>query len=97
MTTFTHTPGPWHIATHGASDTGNMLIKPMPGMVVCEIEPLDEALANARLIAAAPELFEALKTINEWSRQHGTDFPYWVVDSAIMKVELGLSTADLPF
>ncbi|MBS0264881.1 MAG: hypothetical protein JSS02_23295 [Planctomycetes bacterium] len=55
-----HTPGPWFVDPYGASDTGHYLIKPIPGPVVCELDPLPEAAANAPLIAAAPELFQIL-------------------------------------
>lgn len=30
----------------------------------------DEVIANAKLIAAAPELLEALKAISEWDKRH---------------------------
>lgn len=60
----THTPGPWTSAgVHVAADHG-----PDAEMVpVCEASyrfvTLAEARANARLIAAAPELLQALKQV----------------------------------
>ena len=49
---------------------------------------VEAAEANAHLIAAAPELLEALKTVNEWSQSDdGADFPYWVVEPVIAKAE----------
>lgn len=65
-----HTPGPWH----------NLQGFNKEGLFVCEeIEPnicemtssrsIEETQANARLIAAAPELLEALKGMLEWSRR----------------------------
>ena len=59
----THTPGPWYVdSTHvrHAINTDNVHIAMAnigPGLTE------EEALANARLIAAAPELYDLL---NEW-------------------------------
>lgn len=55
-----HTPGEWIISEHNMS-TDNILIKPIGGQVVCEIDPVPNAMANARLISAAPDLLEALQ------------------------------------
>ena len=64
-----HTPGPWHVETIETADTveaiavrdGNY------GMFLAQIEPHAiehaDALANARLIAAAPELLAALEAL----------------------------------
>jgi len=62
-----HTPGPWEtdkVAVRSGGPNGRQIC-------LCEItvrgrpydETYDEAIANARLIAAAPDLLEALK---EW-------------------------------
>jgi len=51
--TATHTPGPW-VCEHGADDF--FFVAPVDG----EFDR-DQRDANARLIAAAPELLEALK------------------------------------
>ncbi len=48
-----HTPTPWHIDPYGAHDTGNILIKQIPGPVICEIEPFEEAQENADFIVRA--------------------------------------------
>jgi hypothetical protein len=53
-----HTPGPWR--TKLAVDV--IFIEPVSGEPVAEVEaPTDTDWANARLIAAAPELLEAAK------------------------------------
>lgn len=63
-----HTPGPWH---YGINRSGHsFLVKDPEGRLVCNMSwhhssrehyPLQaESEANARLIAAAPELLEAL-------------------------------------
>jgi hypothetical protein len=54
-----HTPGPWTYHADSGSSCAALIAT---GSFVCEfIEPPTEA--NARLIAAAPELLEALKSI----------------------------------
>ena len=68
MTTSTdkasHTPGPWEVA-------GSVIVLPnFPHDDICEVFneldhtvtiPMDQARANAHLIAAAPEMLEALE------------------------------------
>lgn len=58
-----HTPGPWRIGT--APPNGEQTIGTIRGMMVAVattgVGMEEETLANARLIAAAPELLEALK------------------------------------
>jgi hypothetical protein len=52
-----------------------------------EDECAPELVANALLIAAAPELLEALEMIDEWSKDSGEVYPYWIVDAAIAKAK----------
>lgn len=59
-----HTPGPWTAQPNGAIWVGDTLIS------VCAIAP-EEATANANLIAAAPDLLEALQLVVD---KIGTDF-----------------------
>lgn len=62
-----HTPGPWRVNKYGSIGAGEFGKKP----IVANVEPLygDDALlygdsaANARLIAAAPDLLDALKEL----------------------------------
>lgn len=75
-----HTPGPWtidsqvdergdgHVSIRGKPDS-----HPTIGKQICTINPyLDTRLngANARLIAAAPELLEALRDIAKKLNDH---------------------------
>jgi hypothetical protein len=73
MKTDNHTPGPWHLA-----ESPTFV---MDGIhCVCEIahpddfsDPSPNAKANARLIAAAPDLLEALEKIaSSDGSLHGT-------------------------
>jgi len=72
-----HTPGPWFIAAWAASDSAEITASSRAGMIgIAIVErgaddaptyPVDfEQIANARLIAAAPDLLEALKSAAEW-------------------------------
>lgn len=63
-----HTPGPWKIGTPGPNGcytvgTQGGLMTAMIAHSICEPDQVDTANANARLIAAAPELLEALEEI----------------------------------
>lgn len=62
-----HTPGPWEVTDNTADGYGQLVVGSMHGAVaICyTAEPGDpgmpsECEANARLIAAAPELLECL-------------------------------------
>ena len=61
MNTHTNTPGPWHVGKRG----GNPAIYGKDGTEVAEILHglTPEWRANARLIAAAPEMLEALQNL----------------------------------
>ena len=67
-----HTPGPWIrsksgntfqiVAGKDLNEEPNTLVANIPPIGYnCDYEPCDETKANARLIAAAPELLSALR------------------------------------
>ena len=61
-----HTPGPWIFYKASSSDRGeNYGIKASPPNYWV-IPPLNISPADARLIAAAPELLEALTVLSDW-------------------------------
>lgn len=70
-TAVSHTPGPWSVmAEEVLGAYGIATVVPATGSgVVCRVpgndKTPDERDANARLIAAAPELLEALKQIKD--------------------------------
>ena len=73
MTQFKGTPGPWRVSEkrgdlidirHENNEPGAMSLN--LAQVVARQSWLKEAEANARLIAAAPELLEALQMALEW-------------------------------
>lgn len=66
--TKSHTPGPWEVDDVLSSQASNAISAPTWGMLATVSKGTakddeKEALANARLIAAAPELLEALKAL----------------------------------
>ena len=63
-----HTKGPWKIGAPGPNGcytigTERGLMTAMIAHSICEPDQVEEAKANAALIAAAPELLEALMTL----------------------------------
>ena len=68
-----HTPGPWAIYVNAPSD---IVIRKMSkdGYELCSIARVSSGYANTRLIAAAPELLEALTDCVEhmhWTQPQG--------------------------
>lgn len=87
-----HTPGPWAVGKHPGRDAGTDLrevtyLSPFGRAYICEAEK-----ANARLIAAAPELLEALHAmldcpgIDDTNQEIGETFRT-IVNAAIAKAE----------
>ena len=56
-----HTPGPWSISTDREATGVIYALRGFEWDDICVITPRCEAAANARLIAAAPEMLEALE------------------------------------
>lgn len=94
---FAHTPGPWFVdlkSTYGwpAKLTPNLSIRPvllgkiMPVAIAKIQRECLESEANARLIAAAPELLEALVALVDDKSQERIPNRLWVAArSAIAK------------
>lgn len=73
-----HTPGPWHVGTNGDNCARDHAICDGP-MVIAKVYGTGypfgrgaspQSTANARLIAAAPELYAALKELQKQLREH---------------------------
>lgn len=81
-----HTPGPW--VTSPEPNGKEWVVDAGPwGICICADAPgLGSAEANARLIAAAPELLEALQAVTRclaWhEEQHGVGMDRKAVESA---------------
>lgn len=76
-----HTPGPWKFGKELGARSGEWLVSfdagsKGRGIAIAETRtgPGSEE-ANARLIAAAPELLEACQTFAEWLRREEAGFP----------------------
>jgi hypothetical protein len=96
-----HTPGPWHLGSHGeqynfahvraGSDDSAETIAEVFGLYINTGragQKNEEAIANARLIAAAPELLAALKACREAFVPEGGNADLWVeVDAALVRAE----------
>lgn len=85
-----HTPGPWKIIQTNGMPKINMVSPPIGGGFIARIgyPPIGSRDANARLIAAAPELLEACKEASKFLRLYGTFFNGRdVMDAAIAKAE----------
>lgn len=64
--TVKHTPGPWHIAKYSPSGSYTDIYAngtPLIAKVILRHVSINEQKANARLIAAAPDLLEACEAI----------------------------------
>lgn len=83
-----HTPGPW--TSEAGSNTGRRIIAPnapKTRRVVAACGGKDRE-ANARLIAAAPDMYEALKQAREWlSGWASADLQLAIIDAALAKVQ----------
>ena len=83
---FKHTPGPWH---HGQKNKRSVFGKDGWRVADCGTafsKSDDEMEANARLIAAAPDLLEALKELRDWYREN-VGLPACKANAAIDKAE----------
>lgn len=80
MTEAKHTPGPWHLEEmgynsssyyiRGSSESGDRLTIGKGAVAHIPRSTVNPMEANARLIAAAPELLEALKAMLEAEYAH---------------------------
>ena len=83
-----HTPGPWGCVQRSH---GTMLVRSEASGVNGYIAEIylsrpSEWEANAHLIAAAPELLDALMELADWYREH-TGLPPTAANAAIAKAE----------
>lgn len=84
-----HTPGPWAFIDPDGLAVRHPQVYSDTG-AICNVTWLgdgriDELRANARLIAAAPELLEALLDCREALRRTGHDGELAIVNAAIAK------------
>jgi PAS domain-containing protein len=76
----THTPGPWEISKNEAGELD--ICEAGAGNMIADLAKCKNAEANARLIAAAPDLLEALRGSVEWLRTLREENEAAVIESA---------------
>lgn len=86
MSNAQHTPGPWKVVTFG------MVVESADGVRVCETHATDRE-ANARLIAAAPELLEALESVTRCLQWHNEQHGVGMDEAAIAKAVAAIAKA----
>ena len=103
-----HTPGPWHWKRNGLSTAlliGFGEMERHPAQVVATVwsndpdpqgRPAEEALANARLIGAAPELLAALTRIMAYLSIHDPQFYDSNADSFKARNAIATAKGGLP-
>jgi hypothetical protein len=103
-----HTPGPWLrsksgktfqivAGSDGNGDPNELVATVNPIGYNCEYEPCDETKANARLIATAPDLLDALQVcidsfeemigISDFGSPTESDFPLKQAREALRKAK----------
>ena len=92
MSTPNHTPGPWHVGLK----PGPMVYGPQGEQIVGLNVMLDsdEVLANAKFIAAAPAMYEAIRKVIEHRAKEYLDNtvePYCSLVAALAQAEGGES------
>lgn len=82
------TPGPWFANGHEvlAPDDGDEDPWSVALASPCRGYPNDQSRANARLIAAAPEMYEALDFLSAHARERVSDAPEWRDDDTVQIV-----------
>jgi hypothetical protein len=73
------------------TNKGGLLIKPIPGQVVAQCDKLPEMKANARLIAAAPELLDACEFLIDGVR--GTQHGISLQEGSLKKMQFAIKKA----
>ena len=79
-----HTPGLWRVYNNPKADSCEFakigVGAELTDIAFCDLPGIssDEAMENARLIAAAPELLEALETLMQFAPNHFTEDDQYV-------------------
>jgi hypothetical protein len=74
-----HTSGPWNLFE---GRTWNHVEQDSTGVSICSLPKTEAGLANARLIASAPELLEALQALIDMSDSEGLICGPRLIDNA---------------
>ena len=85
-----HTPAPWFLKKWETETYKGCEIMGFPDITICSLSNLNWE-ANAKLIAAAPELLEALEAMKDYCKYHKISLGSGIVqkvDEAIKKATL---------
>lgn len=86
MTEPKFTPGPWKVIESGVVAEGRFVIARIYlDPLKEENAAIEESVANAHLIAAAPELYEALETCLLYGAMTGDDWVIFKAETALAK------------
>lgn len=98
------TPGPWRIGTPGPNGcytvgTENGLMVAMVAQSANQLDQCEQAIGDALLIAAAPELLEACVVLIEWDereKDHAVNFHARMAlcDAALLKARAAIAKAE---
>ena len=95
-----HTPGPWIRSSFGfqvlTADSHNAICEIYPPSGDPDRRVIEEHIANADLIAAAPELLEACKAMLMWlgERSEEEEWPYDKAKNALIdQIESAINKA----
>lgn len=90
-----HTPGPWECSGNNVSTPKGIFELPIKGPTGYEQQwDIEEIYANARLVAAAPEMLEALKRIIAFPNLTVSIGYHGCLDDAIQQAILAVSKAE---
>lgn len=79
------TPGPWMVHKRNDEDNATLVVSDGENIADCNFFPRKNAHHNAHLIAAAPDLYQALAEIDRWSRRQNIALPTSKVYAALAK------------
>jgi hypothetical protein len=79
-----HTPAPWMAHKWELENYKGVEVRDIQGNPICALAN-NNAEANAKLIAAAPELLEALQNVRQNMTAHIPEKVFDLVDNAIKK------------
>ena len=88
-----HTPGPWHAERRGAFKYSIFAPNPAAGTYVSLVRGV-ECRHDARLIAAAPDLLDALEKAVAWLTNADGDHP--VLSAWLLRARAALAKAVQP-
>ena len=89
-----HTKGPWESAAREGDDWESVVYVPGTPYEICQCfhsENIDECEANARLIAAAPELLEALVLVLPMAKGYAAEHPVGRNQEIVNEVQAALN------